>query len=97
MSMSNKVKSNITNNLLGMNKSKNEVKDKQPKENENSAPVSNINIDDLFPQVEEKKGKNKTFYLEHDVMISIKKTAKSKKVSESKLVNDILKHVLTNK
>lgn len=97
MSMSNKVKSNITNNLLGMNKSKNEVKEIQPKENEKPAPVSNINIDDLFPQVEEKKGKNKTFYLEHDVMVSIKKTAKSKKVSESKLVNDILKHVLTNK
>ena len=43
--------------------------------------------------IKEKSGKNKTFYLDEEVIKNIKKYAKSQKVSESKLVNDILKHV----
>lgn len=38
--------------------------------------------------------KNKTFYLDSDVIEAIKTTAKSQNVTDSKLVNDILRRVL---
>lgn len=46
---------------------------------------------------DERRAKNKTFYLDEDVIDAITKTAKKQKIAESKLVNDILKHVLGNK
>lgn len=59
---------------------------------------NNLNNDNLVNlssiiNVKEKSGKNKTFYLDTEVIKHIKKHAKVQKVSESKLVNDILKHV----
>lgn len=38
--------------------------------------------------------KNKTFYLDSDVIDAIRNTAKQQKVTDSKLVNDILRRVL---
>lgn len=38
--------------------------------------------------------KNKTFYLDADVIETVKSTAKAQKVTDSKLVNDILRRVL---
>lgn len=38
--------------------------------------------------------KNKTFYLDNDVIEEIKNTAKAQQVTDSKLVNDILRRVL---
>lgn len=51
-----------------------------------------VNLSSMI-NVKEKSGKNKTFYLDADVIKYVKKHAKVQKVSESKLVNDILKHV----
>lgn len=38
--------------------------------------------------------KNKTFYLDLDVVTTIKKVAKQQKTTESRLVNDILRGIL---
>ncbi|MBW9150356.1 hypothetical protein K2F40_15460 [Clostridium sp. CM028] len=52
-----------------------------------------FNLDDIIEK-SSKSSKNKTYYLETSATNEIKKIAKSQKISESKLVNDILKHVL---
>ena len=49
--------------------------------------------DFIRPQLQ-RQAKNKTFYLDGDVIIAIKKTAKQQGITDSKLVNDILRRVL---
>ncbi|MFD3158713.1 hypothetical protein ACFIJ5_18035 (plasmid) [Haloimpatiens sp. FM7330] len=44
-----------------------------------------------------KEFKNKTYYLSVDVTKEISKVAKSKKMSESKLLNDLLEKIFLNK
>lgn len=46
---------------------------------------------------EEKSSRNKTYYLDDKVIDEVAKIAKKQKISESKIVNDILKHVLFGK
>lgn len=53
-----------------------------------------LDLSDLFDREEERKAKNKTFYLDDSVIQAIKKTASDYHVTESKLVNDILKKIL---
>lgn len=45
---------------------------------------------------EEKRNRNKTYYLDIEVIRLVSRHAKAQKVSESRLVNDVLKHVLEN-
>ena len=52
-----------------------------------------FNLDDIIEK-NSKSSKNKTYYLETSATDEVKKIAKIQKISESKLVNDILKHVL---
>ncbi|MGK0468463.1 hypothetical protein [Clostridium sp.] len=63
-----------------------EVEDKTLKQ-------TGFNLDDIIEK-KSKNSKNKTYYLETNAIDEIKKIAKEQNVSESKLVNDILKHVL---
>ena len=56
-----------------------------------------LDLSDLFDREAERKAKNKTFYLDvsgGSVIQAIKKTASDYHVTESKLVNDILKKIL---
>ena len=59
-----------------------------------SASPSVLDLSDLFDREAERKAKNKTFYLDDSVIQAIKKTASDYHVTESKLVNDILKKIL---
>ncbi|MBX4271777.1 hypothetical protein [Clostridium estertheticum] len=52
-----------------------------------------FNLDDIIEKTS-KNFKNKTYYLETNATNELKKIAKKQNISESKLVNDILKHVL---
>ncbi|WP_125005030.1 hypothetical protein [Clostridium tagluense] len=54
---------------------------------------TSFNLDDIIDK-SCKNSKNKTYYLETSAINEVKKIAKKQKISESKLVNDILKHVL---
>ncbi|GCD12385.1 hypothetical protein [Clostridium tagluense] len=54
---------------------------------------TSFNLDDIIDK-SSKNSKNKTYYLETSAIDEVKKIAKKQKISESKLVNDILKHVL---
>ncbi|WLC68507.1 hypothetical protein [Clostridium tagluense] len=54
---------------------------------------TSFNLDDIIYK-SSKNSKNKTYYLETSAIDEVKKIAKKQKISESKLVNDILKHVL---
>ncbi|MBU3130567.1 hypothetical protein [Clostridium tagluense] len=61
---------------------------------EDKSPEStSFNLDDIIDK-SSKNSKNKTYYLETNAIDEVKKIAKKQKISESKLVNDILKHVL---
>lgn len=51
-------------------------------------------LQNFIIQDEGRKAKNKTFYLDDDVIKAIKQAAAAKKVTESKLVNDIFKQLL---
>lgn len=55
---------------------------------------SALHLSDLFEQGGERKAKNKTFYLDNAVIQAIKKAASDYHITESKLVNDILKKIL---
>lgn len=55
---------------------------------------SALNLSDLFERGKERKAKNKTFYLDDSVIQAIKKAASDYHITESKLVNDILKKIL---
>jgi hypothetical protein len=63
---------------------------------DNITVVENIShrIDDIISTPELVRSKNKTYYLEEEVINKIVQLAKAKKTSESKIVNDILKHIL---
>jgi len=63
---------------------------------ETSTDHNEFNLNDMIERTE-KTFKNKTYYLETSINEEVKKMAKKQKVSESKLVNDILKHVLNVK
>ncbi len=68
---------------------------KDQKDNSNTVTdESSIDLSALFEKEDEKKASNKTYYLEQSVIDAVKQNAKKQKVSESKLVNNILKHVL---
>ena len=54
---------------------------------------TSFNLDDIIDK-SSKNSKNKTYYLETNAIDVVKKIAKKQKISESKLVNGILKHVL---
>ncbi|MBZ9626432.1 hypothetical protein G9F71_026880 [Clostridium sp. FP2] len=54
---------------------------------------TSFNLDDIIDK-SSKNSKNKTYYLETSAIDEVKKIAKKQKISESKLINDILKHVL---
>ena len=51
-------------------------------------------IGDFLRRTPQRQAKNKTFYLDGDVITAIKRTAKEQGVADSKLVNDILRRVL---
>jgi len=57
---------------------------------------SSLNLSDLLERGEERKAKNKTFYLDDSVIQAIKKAASDYHITESKLVNDILKKILSS-
>jgi len=110
--MANKFKKAIENRsdeILNAGKS-NEINLKKAKENHiNNKITENTKIEkdtrqnqstfDLNSIIEKNKktSSNKTYYLEDKVIEAIKKIAKKQKISESKLVNDILKHILNVK
>ena len=56
-----------------------------------------FNVKSLISSNEGQKGKGKNLYLDNKVLDEIKKIADEQGVSESKVVNDILKHVLFGK
>lgn len=51
-------------------------------------------INEYLRRDNQRFAKNKTFYLDNDVIEAIKNTAKAQQVTDSKLVNDILRRVL---
>lgn len=54
-----------------------------------------LNLDAYIVQEEERVAKNKTFYLDQAVIDAVKTAAKRRKITDSKLVNDILRKVLS--
>jgi len=52
------------------------------------------NITEILNRETQRTAKNKTFYLDEAVITALRKTAKEQNVTDSKLVNDILRHVL---
>jgi hypothetical protein len=58
------------------------------------APSGYPDIGDFLRREPQRMAKNKTFYLDAQVIEAIKSTAKEQKVTDSKLVNDILRMVL---
>ena len=68
-----------------------------PTKPEKTLPLEDSPFPDLAGLIshsEGRKAKNKTFYLDTSVIEAIHKAAVSQKVTESKLVNDILKKIL---
>lgn len=63
---------------------------------DSSPSPSSLNLSDLLERGEERKAKNKTFYLDDSVIQAIKKAASDYHITESKLVNDILKKILSS-
>lgn len=59
-----------------------------------SASGIELNLDAYIIKGNDRVAKNKTFYLDQNVIEGIKSAAKRQKVTDSKLVNDILKKVL---
>ncbi len=55
---------------------------------------SGLSLSDYMSLETERKAKNKTFYLDGVVIQALKRAAASQHVTESKLVNSILKKVL---
>jgi len=61
---------------------------------ETSAPDKEKNPLDLEIEITKRNGLNKTFYLDKEIVQKLSKTAKKMGVSESKLINEILRKVL---
>lgn len=57
-------------------------------------PVLPGNLESYIVRDSGRKAKNKTFYLDGSVIQAIKRAAVAQHVTESKLVNDILKKIL---
>lgn len=66
------------------------IKEEVPSEREPFIP----DISQFIRHETQRVAKNKTFYLDSDVIDSIKITAKKQHTTDSKLVNDILRKVL---
>ncbi|MBV1821968.1 hypothetical protein AAGC94_08140 [Clostridium sporogenes] len=89
--MANKFEKAVKNRTSEILESGKDAPTKSPIDN-NLNDENLVNLSSII-DVKEKSGKNKTFYLDTEVIKYVKKHAKVQKVSESKLVNDILKHV----
>ena len=59
-----------------------------------NTPAPTIDLSDFIVRDEGRTAKNKTFYLDAAVIDAIHRTAVAQKVTDSKLVNDILKKIL---
>lgn len=74
------------------------IKEKSPEKEIKKQVASDTSpamlLQNFIIQDEGRKAKNKTFYLDDDVIKAIKQAAAAKKVTESKLVNDIFKQLL---
>ncbi len=57
-------------------------------------PPSSFQLDQILDIEEGRAAKNKTFYLDQAVIDAIHKTAKARCMTDSKLVNEILKKLL---
>ena len=89
--MGNKFEDAVKKRNAELESKKKETKNEElTKESKNNVE---INIDNLFDGDDEKKSKNKTFYLEEIVINTLEKTAKKQKVSDSKFLNELLKHI----
>ncbi len=55
---------------------------------------SSLTLSDYMSRETERKAKNKTFYLDGAVIQALKRAASAQHVTESKLVNSILKKIL---
>lgn len=53
-----------------------------------------VDIQDYLVREPRRQAKNKTFYLDVDVINAVKTTSRQQNVNDSKLVNDILRYVL---
>lgn len=74
---------------------------REPLREVQNLPLPNIPKRKAMPDLSEylrptpqRIAKNKTFYLDSDVIDAVRNTAKQQKVTDSKLVNDILRRVL---
>lgn len=67
-------------------------------ENQNEIEDRNFNMSNIVDTINanQPKGKPETFYLSNEVTKEIEKISKYKKISKSKLVDEILKKVLLN-
>jgi hypothetical protein len=63
-------------------------------EPESSGPKSAINIENYLRPSDSRMAKNKTFYLDEDVIAAVRFAAKTQRMTDSKMVNDILRTVL---
>lgn len=70
--------------------------DSFPDHAEKISDYSALDLSDLFGRGEERNAKNKTFYLDDSVIQAIKKAASNYHITESKLVNDILKKIFSS-
>lgn len=73
------------------------VAEKPRRRSEKSAkePTANIpNLDAFIVREPSRTAKNKTFYLDAAVIEAVRRAAAAQKVTDSKLVNDILKKIL---
>lgn len=84
------------------NKFKKAIEQRIPEEEFIEKEITNetqdVDIDysviDMIEIKDNKKAKNKTYYLEESVIKAVVQISKKKKMSESKVVNNILKHIL---
>lgn len=67
---------------------------KEPIQEHSQADGRMADIGDFLRRETQRQAKNKTFYLDEQVIAAIKSTAKIQHVNDSKLVNDILRSVL---
>lgn len=67
--------------------------DKEKEEIESDIKLEVNDIDTTVKVEPERKAKNKTFYLDEDLINIIKNHAKRQKTTDSKLINDILRQV----
>lgn len=59
-----------------------------------TSPTPQVDLSAWISTPPQRAAKNKTFYLDTDVISEIKRQAKKQGTTESKLINDILKNIL---